>query len=108
MDVRRQNIYLVVVFYYLVEGLSSIFWLQEAQQRYSDILFLLQNVLFSNKMSETLRSNFPLGPIITSLERNGSRAGFWQAALNSGNELWLLVVLQLLHRSRRSDCFPRS
>lgn len=65
------------MFCHLGEGMSGIFWLQEAQQRYSDILFLLQNFLFSNPVSETLRSNFLLGPVITSLERNGSRAGVW-------------------------------
>lgn len=108
MDVRRQNVCLVVIFCHLVEGLSGIFWLLEAQHRYSDILFLLQNLLFSNQMSETLRSNLPLGPVVTSLERNGCRAGVWQAALNSVDELWLLVVPRFLHRSCRSDCSSRS
>lgn len=29
-------------------------------------------------MPETLRSDFPLGPVIISLEQDGSRAGVWQ------------------------------
>lgn len=55
-----------------VEGQPHVPWLQEAQQRYS---FFSYNIfLFSNQMPETLRFDFPLAPVITSLEHDSSTA----------------------------------
>lgn len=57
-----------------VEGQPGI--LDYGSRKHSkDILFLIQHFLFSNQMPETLRSDFPLGPVITNLEQDGSRAG---------------------------------
>lgn len=59
-----------------VEGQPGI--LDYGSTKHSKVILLLQHFLFSNQMPETLRSDFPLGPVIISLEQNGSRAGVWQ------------------------------
>lgn len=69
MDVRRQNVCLVVIFCHLVEGLSGIFLAPGSTAEIFRYSFSLTELFISNQMSQMLRSNFLLGPVITSLEK---------------------------------------
>lgn len=70
------------------------------------LFFPLQGFLFSNQTPKTLRSDFPLGLVITSLEHGSSRAGVRQAEILQLRE-GAVAAPQFLHRSCRSDSLPR-
>lgn len=59
---------------------SLVSWIM-APGNMEKIVFLLQHFLFSIQTPETLRYDFPLGPVKTSLKQDGSRAGVWQAEI---------------------------
>jgi len=66
-----------------------------------DINSLLQNFLFSRQMPETLRSDFPLGPVITNFEQHSCRTSAWQAEILTLRECtvgagWSSVSAQIM------------